>query len=290
MIPASFDYCAPASMDEVMRAIEEHSDDFRVLAGGQSLIPMMKLRLSNPGFLIDLRLVSELDSIAYDNGVLVLGAMTSYRSIETSPIVAQHSPILRDIASKVADVQVRNRGTIGGAIAHADPAGDMSAGLIAAKGVVTVQGPSGRRNLSADEFFVDAYTTELSDDEILVEFRFPAVGTTSGQAYEKIANRASHFAVVGVAAVVELGASGSVKQIDLGITGAGYKPTRAHKSEKALLGMDPSDEAIHAASKLATDGIECIEDMHGSSEYRANLVEVLARRAITKAVERAKGG
>jgi carbon-monoxide dehydrogenase medium subunit len=292
MVAATFDYHAPSTLREAVSLLNDNADA-KVLAGGHSLIPMMKLRLSEPSAVIDLGRVEGLSYVNESGGGLAIGAMTSYYDIINSDAVQQNAPVLAEAAGEVADPQVRNMGTIGGSLAHSDPAADLPAVMLAlgAEVVASSRGALGRvntRTISADDFFLDLFTTALEPNEILTEIRIPAQAANSGAAYAKMANKASHFAIVGVAASVTV-EGGSVTSARIGVTGAGSSASRASDSEDRLVGSSGDADAIRSAAGRAANGIELNEDIHASAEYREHLTKVFALRAITAAVERASG-
>jgi carbon-monoxide dehydrogenase medium subunit len=293
MVAAKFDYHAPSTVGEALSLLNSNRDDAKILAGGHSLIPMMKLRLSEPSIIIDLGKVEGLSYIREDRGGLAIGGMTTYYDIISSDAVQAHAPVLAEAAALVADPQVRNMGTIGGSLSHSDPAADLPAVLLAlgAEIEASSQGRLGRvnrRSVSADDFFVDLFTTALESNEILTEIRIPAQAAGSGAAYAKMANKASHFAIVGVAASVAVD-GGNCTAARVGVTGAGSSATRASDSEERLVGSPADADTIRSAAGRAANGIELNEDVHASAEYREHLTKVFALRAITAAVERASG-
>jgi carbon-monoxide dehydrogenase medium subunit len=292
MVAATFDYHAPSTLREAVSLLNDNADA-KVLAGGHSLIPMMKLRLSEPSAVIDLGRVEGLSYVNESGGGLAIGAMTSYYDIINSDAVQQNVSVLAEAAGEVADPQVRNMGTIGGSLAHSDPAADLPAVMLAlgAEVVASSRGALGRvntRTISADDFFLDLFTTALEPNEILTEIRIPAQAANSGSAYAKMANKASHFAIVGVAASVTVD-GGSVTAARIGVTGAGSSASRASDSEERLVGSSGDADAIRSAAGRSANGIELNEDIHASAEYREHLTKVFALRAITAAVERASG-
>jgi carbon-monoxide dehydrogenase medium subunit len=292
MVAATFDYQAPATLRDAVSLLNDNADA-KVLAGGHSLIPMMKLRLSEPSAVIDLGRVEGLSYVNESGGGLAIGAMTSYYDIINSDAVQQNVSVLAEAAGEVADPQVRNMGTIGGSLAHSDPAADLPAVMLAlgAEVVASSRGALGRvntRTISADDFFLDLFTTALEPNEILTEIRIPAQAANSGAAYAKMANKASHFAIVGVAASVTV-EGGSVTSARIGVTGAGSSASRASDSEDRLVGSSGDADAIRSAAGRSANGIELNEDIHASAEYREHLTKVFALRAITAAVERASG-
>lgn len=286
MAAAKFDYHAPSSVEEALNLLSGN-DDAKILAGGHSLIPMMKTGLAAPETLIDLGRVGGLSYVNESDGSLSIGAMTTYQELATSDAVASNAAVLGEAAASVADPQVRNMGTIGGSLAHADPAGDLPAVAVALNAELVATSGSGERTISADDFFIDLFTTALEPDEILTEIRIPALGSNTGAAYAKMANKASHYAIVGVAAVVSVDGSGNCTSARIGVTGAGASASRAEESESRLVGSSLDDAAIFSAAGHAADGIELNEDIHASAEYREHLTKVFALRAIRSAVERA---
>lgn len=288
MIPATFEYHAPTSIAEAARLLSQYGENAKLLAGGHSLLPLMKLRLARPQALIYLGKISSLSYIREADGGLAIGAMTTYHQLETSDLVKRRAPVLAEAAGAVADVQVRNMGTIGGSLSHADPAGDLPAVVLALGAQLVTSSTQEHRTISADDFFVDVFTTALRPTEILSEIRVPALPARTGTAYAKFANKASHFAVVGVAAVVTLNSSGACQSARVAITGAGPKAVRAAETEAALKGKRLDDATIRAAAQKAGSGIEFNSDVHASAEYRAHLTTVYAERAIRVAASRAR--
>lgn len=286
-VPAAFDYYPATSVDEAIALLQEHGEDAKVLAGGHSLIPTMKLRLAQPAVLVDLGRIPGLSYIHEENGAVAIGAMTTYATLARSDLLRQHFTLLADAASVIGDQQVRNRGTLGGALAHADPAADMTAIVLALKGDILTQGPNGIRTIKADDFFVDIFTTALQPGEIITEIRLPMPPAHTGSAYMKLENKASHYAIVGCAAVITLNSDGTCNAASVTITGASVKPTRASAVENALVGKKLDETAVQDAASHAADGLELVEDIHGSKAYRGQMCTVMTRRAILKAVERA---
>ncbi len=286
MYPAQFDYVAPSSLDEALKLLSDSGGEAKIIAGGHSLLPMMKLRLAQPAKLIDIRKIPGLNEIRVDAGGLTIGALVTQAQIASSAEVARAMPMLSEAAEKVGDLQVRNKGTIGGSLAHSDPAGDLPAVFLAADGEVVARGPSGERTIKATEFFVDILTTALDENEILTQIRFPALAPRTGTAYAKFDHPASHYALTGVAAVVTIGDGGAIQQARVAVTGVGVKAYRAEGVERALAGK--SVDAIQTASAMAADGIDCNDDIHASAEYRAHLARVFTRRALDAALQRAQ--
>ncbi|HZU66522.1 MAG TPA: xanthine dehydrogenase family protein subunit M [Ktedonobacteraceae bacterium] len=287
-VPAAFDYYPATSVDEAISLLQQHGEDAKLLAGGHSLLPMMKLRLAQPGVLIDIGRIQGLSYIREDNGVVAVGALTTYATLARSDVIRQHFASLSDAASVIGDPQVRNRGTIGGAVSHADPAADMTAIVMALKADIVVKGPNGERTIKADDFFVDVFTTALEQGEIVTELRFAIPPAHTGSAYMKLENKASHYAVVGCAAVITLGQDGTCSAASLAITGASVKPTRASATESALVGKQLDDATVAEAASHAADDLELVSDIHGSQAYRGDMTKVMMRRAIQKAAERAQ--
>ena len=287
MTTSTFEYYAPTSVAEAAELLARHGDKAKLLAGGHSLVPLMKVRLARPEVLISL---GKIDSMAYikeSDGGLAIGAMTTYSQLESSDLVKSRAPLLAEAAGLVADPQVRNMGTIGGSLAHSDPAGDLPAVALALGAQLITSSTGDHRTINADDFFVDLLTTSLRPNEILSEIVIPALAPRTGTAYAKFANKASHFAVVGVAAVVTLGSDGACQDARVGVTGAGPKATRATETESALKGSRLDDSTIRSAAQRAGAGVEFNADIFASADYRAHLVTVYAERAIREAASRA---
>ena len=288
MIPSDFQYFAPSSVAEATALLSRYRDEAKVLAGGHSLLPLMKLRLLEPKYLIDIGRIEDLAYIREADGGLAIGAMTTYWMLESSDLVRRRAPSLVEAVERVADVQVRNMGTIGGSLAHADPAGDLPAVILVLNGQLTANTRRASRTIGIDRFFVDLLTTALRPTEILTEIRIPSLAPRTGTSYQKFDNKASHYAVVGVAAVVTLDSDGVCQQARVAVTGAGPKAVRARRSELILRGKRPDDAVIRRAASRAGAGIDFLEDIHASTEYRAHLTAVFAERAIREAVARAR--
>jgi aerobic carbon-monoxide dehydrogenase medium subunit len=288
MYPAAFDYHAPASVQEALGLLGK-LPDAKILAGGHSLVPMMKLRLAQPKNLIDLRKVSGLSGIREDRGALAIGAMTTHWEVESSSLVKAKCAVLSETAALIGDPAVRNKGTVGGSLAHADPAADYPAAVIALGAEFVCEGTKGRRTVKVDDWFQGLMSTALREDELLVEVRVPIPAAGTGAAYMKFPHPASRFAVAGVAAVVSLDAKGACTKAGIGVTGAGTKAVRAKGVEAALTGKTLDKATIEAAAQKASDGVDVQADLQGSEEYKAHLVRVFARRAIEAAVQRARG-
>ena len=277
MYPASFEYHRPATIDETIALLVQHGDEAKLLAGDHSLIPAMKLRLAAPKCIVDIGRVADLSYIREGSEGFAIGAMTTHYAVESSAMLRERCPLLPETATHIGDVQVRNRGTIGGSLAHADPAGDWPAAILALDAELELAGPKGRRTVRADAFFVDLLQTALAPDEVLCEVRVSA--SPRSVAYEKTEQKASGFALAGVAVVV--GADGDVR---VGITGVGPKAYRASAVESALRGQPaPSAEAIARAARHAADGVEALGDIHATPEFRVHLAQINTQRALTRA-------
>ena len=287
MYPAQFEYHTPGTLKEAMDLLARHKDDAKLLAGGHSLIPAMKLRLAQPKHLVDLRKVPGLGGIKEDGATLVIGAMATHHAIESSAVVKAKCPVLAAVAGQIGDPMVRNLGTIGGSLAHADPAADYPAAIIALGADMVAEGPRGRRTIKADDFFKGLLTTALGADEVLVEIRVPACSPQVGCNYQKFPHPASRFAVVGVAAVLTM-EGGKVSKAGVAVTGAGTRAVRAKGVEAALAGKALDAAAIQAAADKAADGVDVQADLQGSVEYKRHLCKVMARRAIEAAVAAAR--
>ena len=290
MFPGEFEYHAPDTIEEALDLLSQHGSDAKLLAGGHSLIPMMKLRLASSGHLVDMRkLKSSLSYIREENGELAIGALTTHAEVESSGSLQQKAAPLAEAAGQIGDVQVRNMGTLGGSLAHADPAADQPAPALALEAQLVAQGPGGRRTIPADQFFHGFFATALQQDELLVEVRVAALGANSGGAYLKVPHPASGYAVCGVAAVVETDGAGNCVKCRVGVTGISDGAYRATGVESALEGSAISADAIAAASAHATDGVEPLDDYFAGADYRRALAAAYVKRALTTASERAGG-
>ena len=282
MIPASFEYARPTTVDEALQAIADGGDDVKIMAGGQSLIPVMRLRLAAPETVVDLSRVAELRGVRDDGDAIVIGAMTTHHDVMTDPLVLQYAPLIAEATETVADRQVRARGTFGGALAHADPAGDLPAVALALDAEFVIAGPGGRRTVPASEFFVDYLTTALEEGELLVEIRVPKLAGEWGMRYEKFNRVAQAWSIVAVAAVVRR-ENGQIAEARIGLTNMGSTPLRASAVEAALAGADASPETIAAAARSAAEGTSPTSDLNAQADYREHLAQVLTRRAVTAA-------
>ncbi|NEM06865.1 FAD binding domain-containing protein [Geodermatophilus normandii] len=282
MIPAAFEYARPTSVDEALQAVASGGEDVKIMAGGQSLIPVMRLRLAAPSTVVDLGRIAEMRGVRDDGDVLVIGAMTTHAEVITDPLVAQHAKLIAEATETVADRQTRRRGTFGGALAHADPAGDLPAVALALDAEMVVAGPNGRRTVPAREFFVDYLTTTLDEGEILVEIRVPKLAGDWGVRYEKFNRVAQAWSIVAVAAAVRR-ENGHIAEARIGLTNMGPTPLRASATEAALDGAAASPDAVAAAARSAAEGTSPSSDLNAQADYREHLAQVLTRRAVTAA-------
>lgn len=282
MIPSTFEYTRAGSVEEALRLLEEAGGEAKLLAGGHSLLPMMKMRLTSPGKLIDIGQLGELRGIRREGDRLVVGALTTHRQVASDSLVREHIPVLAEAAARIGDLQVRNRGTVGGNLAHADPASDLPAVAFALEAELEVQSPDGKQTFSADEFFLGPLITALPENGLLtsVSFALPPEGAKS--TYVKYLHPASGYAVVGVAAVVGTGEDGTVNFARIGVTGASDTAYRAEEVEQALLGKKLTEEVIREAAALVAEGREMNEDLFASGDYRRHLLQVYTARALRK--------
>ena len=287
MFPSSFDYIRASSVEEAVSLLQQHGEEAKLLAGGHSLLPMMKLRLAAPSMLIDIGRIPALAGVQ-TNGTISLGPTTTYTTVMDSEELARLCPLLAETAAQVGDMQVRNRGTVGGSVAHADPASDMPAAMLALDATFTARGPGGERSIAAADFFQGLFMTALQPDEVLTRISIARPPQGAGMAYEKFRNPASGYAIVGVAAVAALAGDGTLSDLRVAITGAGAQPVRATAVEEALRGKAPDDAALTAAAEHATEGLQLMSDIHASEDYRAHLTRVFTRRALKRALERAR--
>ena len=280
MIPVAFDYVRPASVDEAVAALVAGGEDAKVMASGQSLMPVLRLRLGAPSVVVDCSRIDELRGIREEGDAIVIGAGATHHAVMNSPLVQQHLGLLAKVTATVADPQIRHRGTFGGAMAHADPAGDQSAAAVALDATFTIAGPGGRRQVGASDFFVDYFTTAVGPDEILVDVRM-AKKTGWGSHYEKLNRTAQAWAIVGVAATVRMD-GGRIAEARVGLTNVAPTPVRARSVEAALVGAADA-AAIASAAASAADGTSPTTDQHADGEYRQHLARVLTKRAVQKA-------
>jgi len=289
MIAAQFDYKVPKSLDEAVSLLAADPDGAKILAGGHSLIPAMKLRLAQPQTLIDIARLKDLAYIREEGDQILIGATTTHYQIESSELLQRICPLLPECAASIGDVQVRNKGTIGGSVAHSDPAGDWPAAVIALRAELLLTGPNGDRTVNADDFFIDLLTTDLQPGEILREIRIKKPGGKFGQSYRKVRHPASGFAVVGIAVSLNLKADGSCESASIGVTGVGVKAYRATAAEAALVKTALDTAAANSAASKVCEGIDPNADLYASGDYRCHLAQVHTRRAIAAAREAAKG-
>jgi aerobic carbon-monoxide dehydrogenase medium subunit len=282
MIPAAFAYARPTTLDEALQAVASGGEDVKILAGGQSLIPVMRLRLAAPETVVDLTKVAELRGVRDDGDTIVIGAMTTHSDVIADPLIAEHAPLIAEATETVADRQVRHRGTFGGALAHADPAGDLPAVALALDAEFVIAGLGGRRTVPAAEFFVDYLTTALQEGEVLVEVRIPKLSGTWGMHYEKFNRVAQAWSIVAVAAVVRREGD-RIAEARIGLTNMGPTPLRASGVEAALAGVEATREAIAAAAERAAEGTSPSSDLNAQADYREHLATVLTRRAVAVA-------
>jgi len=288
MIPAAFQYHAPTTVGEATALLARLGEEAKVLSGGQSLIPLMKLRLASPAHVVDINGIPGLSGIREAGGVLRIGALTRESDLEESELIRTRYPLLHDTSKVIADPIVRNLATIGGNLAHGDPANDHPATMLALGAEVVAIGTKGERRIAIGSFFTGPFATSLKPDEILVEIRIPQPVAKSGGAYLKLERKVGDFATAAVAAQLTLGASGACDQVGIGLTNVGLTPIKATKAEAALKGKAPDETAIKRAAELAAEASEPSEDLRGSVEYKRDLVRVLTARALRRAVERAQ--
>jgi aerobic carbon-monoxide dehydrogenase medium subunit len=281
VIPSKFDYVKPASVAEAITALAEGGDDAKILAGGQSLIPVLRLRLAAPSVIIDLGGIAELRGIREDGDRIVIGAMTAYHDVMRDDLVKEHVALLGQAVATVADNQVRHRGTLGGSLAHADPAGDLGAPALALEAEMVIAGASGNRTVTAADFFVDYFTTALGDGEILTEIRFPRY-TGWGSHYEKFNRTAQAWSMCAVAAALKID-GGTISEARVGLTNMGTTPIRATGVEQALVGQPATADAVRAAAEHATEGTAAPSDADAAADYREHLAKVLTGRAVLAA-------
>jgi aerobic carbon-monoxide dehydrogenase medium subunit len=287
MIPAPFEYHAPSTVKEAIGLLERHGDDAKLLAGGHSLLPIMKFRLAQPKVVVDIGRIAGLDKIEAKGSTVAIGALVTHDAVEASDALQKQCPLLPETASVIGDMQVRNRGTIGGSLAHADPAADYPGAILALDAEIVATGPKGDRTIAAKDFFVDMLTTALQPAEIITEVRVPATaGKGNGSAYLKHPHPASGYAVVGVAVVLQM-SGGKCQKAAIGINGVAGKAYRASAVEKALVGKSLDEKTVADAAAHAADGADVQADLYASSEFRAHLASVYTKRAILKAASRA---
>jgi carbon-monoxide dehydrogenase medium subunit len=281
MIPAQFEYVAPASVEEALAALAQHGDDAKIIAGGQSLLPVLRMRLNAPEVVIDLGKIDALRGVRDDGDAIVIGAMTTHHDVRHDPLVQEHALLISKAEAEVADPQVRHRGTFGGSLAHADPAGDLGAPALALDAEIVVAGQNGTRTIAAADFFVDLFTTAMGDDEILTEVRVPK-RSGWGAHYEKFVRVAHQWPIVAVAAAVKVD-GGTISEARVGLTNMGSTPLRARAVEEALVGQPATEDAVRQAAAAAAEGTSPPSDLNGDADYRRHLATVLTRRAVLAA-------
>jgi aerobic carbon-monoxide dehydrogenase medium subunit len=290
MIPGKFSYHAPASLPDAIALLGEYGDDAKVLAGGQSLIPLMRFRLAQPGHLVDINRIDGLAYVQDDDAGLHIGALAREADLDAAPVVHERYPLLADAIAVIADPLVRNLATVCGNVAHADPANDHPAVMLAYRAEVVAEGPNGRRSIPIDEFFVDTFETALAPNEVLVELRIPAPLPGSGGAYQKLERKVGDYAIAGVAAQLALDTDGSVSQAGIALTNLGPMPIRAAAAEAALTGRLPDHGTLQEAAALAAAAAEPSDDGRGPAEYKRAVTRTLALRALRTALDRANRG
>jgi aerobic carbon-monoxide dehydrogenase medium subunit len=289
MIPAAFDYIAPQSLDEAVRVLAARGEEAKLLAGGHSLLPLLKLRLTNPKLLIDLSKIPGLGNISQEDDKIVVGALATHYQIESSELLKSKCPLLPQTARAIGDVQVRNRGTIGGSLTHADPSADWPAAILALGGELNLSGPRGGRQIAAEEFFLGTMTTAIEPTEILTEIRVPVSSRRCGSAYLKMAQQASGFAIVGVAVWLRLAQNGRCEDIGVGVTGLSEKPFRAQTVESRLRGNKLTPKLIEESAAQVGEATDPMEDLHALAKFRAHLARVYTSRAIQEATKQVRG-
>ena len=287
MIPASFEYVRPKAIADAVAFLQQHGDDAKILSGGQSLIPMMKLRLARPAYLVDINTIPGLQYVKEEGGYLRIGGLTREADLEASDLIRSKYPVILDTASVIADPLVRNLATVGGNLAHGDPANDHPATMLALGTQIVATGPKGQRVIPVEEFFQSLFTTALHHDEILTEIRIPIPPARSGGAYFKLERKVGDFATVGVAAQVTLDEKGACQKTGIGLTNVGPTPIKATKAEAFLRGQKPDGPGIQRAAELAAEDAQPSADLRGPVEYKKAMVRELTSRALTRAAERA---
>jgi carbon-monoxide dehydrogenase medium subunit len=281
MIPAQFDYLSPTSVEEALAALAEHGDDAKVIAGGQSLLPILRMRLNAPEVLVDIGRIDSMRGIRDDGDAIVIGATTTHAEVGSNPLVAEHAALITKAIGHLADAQIRHRGTFGGALAHADPGGDLGPPALALGAEFVIAGQGGTRTVAADDFFVDLFETAVGDDELLTEVRIPK-HTGWGAHHEKFVRIAHQWPIVAVAAAVRV-EGGTISEARVGLANMGSTPLRARGVEEALAGQPATDEAVRAAAARAAEGTNPPSDLNGAADYREHLATVLTRRAVLAA-------
>jgi CO/xanthine dehydrogenase FAD-binding subunit len=289
MKPPRFDYLLPRSLDEALGILAQHGEQAKVLAGGQSLVPLLNFRLVRPTYLVDLNEIPGLDGIRVDGGRLAIGAMTRQRAVETSSIVRERCPLMAEAMPQIGHVQIRNRGTIGGSLAHADPAGELPAVVAALEGELVLRSLRGERRLAPQQFFVGYLTTATEPDELLVEARVPVAPPHTGSSFMEVSRRHGDFALVGVATTLSVDDAGVCTACAIAVTGVGPTPVVPREAAQALVGVKATADAFDNVARRVAAALEPDSDLHASGDYRKHLAGVLTRRALTRAAERAAG-
>jgi aerobic carbon-monoxide dehydrogenase medium subunit len=289
MYPPSFEYFAPTTLDDALAALERHGDEAKLLAGGQSLIPLMKLRFASPRVLVDLNRLRGLDELETEEGALRIGALVRHKTCERSDVLHGRYRLLRDAARLISDPIVRNRGTVAGSLAHADPQGDWGSVMLAARAEVVARDSSGTRTIAIDELFQGPFTTSLAPNEVITEVRVPDPGPRASGTYLKLERKVGDFASVGVAVQVSLD-DGTIARAGIGLTAVGPTNLRATRAEEALTGREPTDEAVRDAARLAAETAQPHDDLRGTAEYKRNIVRVYVERGVRTALAAARGG
>jgi aerobic carbon-monoxide dehydrogenase medium subunit len=290
LIPSSFDYVSPKSLSVAIGLLESRGEGAKIIAGGQSLIPLMKLRLASPSVLIDLGRIPGLDYMKEERGVLRIGAMTRMSDVAASDMIGKKYPIIHDAAKVIADPLVRNLGTMGGNVSHGDPTNDMPAVMLAVGADFVATGPSGERTIAASEFFLDSFSVALEHDEILTEIRVPKPSSRSGGSYLKIEQKVADFATAAVAVQIALSGKGVCQTVGIGLTAVGPKAIKARAAEDSLVGMKPADStSVKKAAQLAADASDPASDIRGSADYKRGLVKLLVTKGVKVAYARSQG-
>lgn len=288
MKPAPVEYARVGDLQEAITLLTEHGSDAKVLAGGQSLVPLMNFRLARPSILIDINRVRELDYVREDNGSLLIGAMTRQRDAETNPLVASAVPLLPRVLRHVGHVTNRNRGTVGGSLAHADPAAELPAMVTGLDGEMLVEGPGGTRSVRAEDYFVSTFTTSMEHNEVLTGIRLPRLPAGTGVAVEELARRHGDFAIVAAMAAVHLAPDGSIDLVRVAASGVDSVPVRLRAAEASLAGAEPTDTAINEAAATVADSVHPVDDVHAPASYRRDMARLLVKRALKAAIERSE--
>jgi CO/xanthine dehydrogenase FAD-binding subunit len=289
MKPPPFEYFDPTSVEDALALLREHGDEAKVLAGGQSLVPLLNFRLARPRSLIDLNRIAALSYIKEEDGGLAIGAMTRQRAVERSPVVRARCPLLAEAMPLIGHFQIRNRGTMGGSLAHADPAAELPAVVTALRGELVVRSATGERVLTPEKFFVSYLTTALEPAELLIEVRLPAQPPRTGWAFLEVSRRHGDFALVGVAALLTLDGAGVCTRAALALTGVGPTPMLAERAARGLIGQRPTPELFQEIGRRVSEGLQPDSDLHASAEYRKHVAGVLTHRGLARALERAGG-